>query len=136
MYQVKNCSKFKRQQNGTQKNIRETPFDRALAKVQKYLRDNALIAVPFDKSVGFCVMKRCTYKEKLEKVLDCEQFRKLEKSFDNILMKNEKKTKQRTFGYEGKRKIPVKVYEALRSTGAQPAMLYGLAKVDKKETTQ
>ena len=33
-----------------------------------------------------------------------------------------------------KGKIPVKVYEALRSTGAQPARLYGLAKVHKKET--
>ena len=31
------------------KNIRETPLDRALAKVQKYLGDKALIAVPFDK---------------------------------------------------------------------------------------
>ena len=41
MYQVKNCSILKRQQNGTQKNIRETALDRALAKVQKYLRDNA-----------------------------------------------------------------------------------------------
>ena len=69
------------------KNIRETPSDKALAKVQKYLRDNALIAVPFDKGVGFCVMKKSTYAEKLEKVLDCEQFRKLEK---NCVMKNEK----------------------------------------------
>ena len=33
-----------------------------------------------------------------------------------------------------KGKIPVKVYEALSSTGAQPARLYGLAKVHKKET--
>ena len=72
------------------KNIRETPFDRALAKVQNYLRDNALIAVPFDKGVGFCVMKKSTYVEKLEKVLDCEQFRKLEKSCDNIVKRNEK----------------------------------------------
>ena len=33
-----------------------------------------------------------------------------------------------------KGKIPVKVYEALRSTGAQPAKLYGLTKVHKKVT--
>ena len=33
-----------------------------------------------------------------------------------------------------KGKTSVKVYEALRSTGAQPARLYGLAKVNKKET--
>ena len=49
------------------KNIRETPLDRALAKVQKYLLDNALISVLFDKAVGFCVMKKSTYAEKLEK---------------------------------------------------------------------
>ena len=30
------------------KNIRESLLDRTLAKVQKHLRDNALIAVPFD----------------------------------------------------------------------------------------
>ena len=57
--------------------------------MQIYLRDNALIAVPFDKGVGFCVMKESTYAETLEKVLDCEQLRQLEKSCDNILMKNE-----------------------------------------------
>ena len=45
-----------------------------------------------------------------------------------------KKNKQRTFGYEEKGKIPVKFYKALRSTGAQPARLYGLAQVHKKET--
>ena len=35
-----------------------------------------------------------------------------------------KKNKQRTFGYEKKGKLPVEVYKALRSTGAQPATLY------------
>ena len=85
MYQVKNCSKLKRQQNGTQK-IRETPLDRALAKKQKSLRDNALIAVPFDKGVGFCVTK----KEHVRRKVFCKQFRKLQKSCDNMVMKNEK----------------------------------------------
>ena len=116
------------------KNIRETPSDRALAKVQKYLRDNALIAVPFDKGVEFSIMKKNTCAEKLEKVLDCEQFRKLEKSCDNIEMKNEKKLNKELLDMRKKGKIPVKIYEALRSTGAQPAKLYGLAKVHKKET--
>ena len=49
------------------KNVRETPFDRALSKVQNYLHYNALIAVSFDKSVRFCVMKNSTYAEKLKK---------------------------------------------------------------------
>ena len=59
------------------KNIKGTPLDRTLSKVQKYFGDNALIAVPFDSGISFCVMKNSTYAEKLEKVLDCEQFRKL-----------------------------------------------------------
>ena len=87
------------------KNIRETPLDRALAKVQKYLRDNALFAVPFDKGVGFCVMKKSTYAEKLEKVRDCEQFRKLEKSCDNIVMKNEKQLNKELLDMRKKREV-------------------------------
>ena len=86
MYQVKKLIKIEAAAKWYSKNIRETPLDRALAKVQKYLRDSALIANPFDKGV----MKKSTYAEKLEKVVDCEQFRKLEKSCDNIVMKNEK----------------------------------------------
>ena len=84
------------------KNFRETPLDRTLAKVQKYLRDSALIAVPFDKGVGFYVMKKSTYAEKLEKVLDCEQFRKLEKSCD-IVMKNEKELSKELLDMRKKR---------------------------------
>ena len=59
--------------------------------MQTYLRDNTLIAVLFDKGVGFCVMKKSTYAEELEKAVDCEQVRKLEKSCDYIVMKNKKK---------------------------------------------
>ena len=73
------------------KNIRETPLGGALAKVQKCLHENALIAVPFDNGIVLCARKKSTYAEKLEKILVCEQFRKLEKSCYKIVMKNEKK---------------------------------------------
>ena len=56
MFQVKKCSKLKRQQMVLKK-IRETPSDRALAKVHKYLRDNALNAVLFDKGFVLCYEK-------------------------------------------------------------------------------
>ena len=49
-------------------------------------------------------------------------------------MKKEKELNKELLDMRKKGKIPVKVYEALRSTGAQPARLYGLAKVHKKET--
>ena len=70
----------------------------------------------------------------LKLVLDCEQFRKLEKSCDNIVIENKKKLNEELLDLRKKGKIPVKVYEALGSTGAQPARLYGLAKVHKKKT--
>ena len=54
MYQV-NCSKLKGQKNGTKKH-QEKPLDRGIAKLQKYLGDNTLIAVSFGKGVGFCVI--------------------------------------------------------------------------------
>ena len=102
--------------------------------MQKNLRDNHLIALPFDKGEGFCVMKKSTDAKKLEKVLDCKQFRKLEKSCNNIVMKNEKELNKELLDMRKKGKIAVRVYEASRSTGAQPTRLYGWAKVHKKET--
>ena len=45
------------------KNIRETSLDRALVKVQKYLRENSLLAVPFGKGVGFCVKKEHVHRK-------------------------------------------------------------------------
>ena len=50
-------------------------------------------------------------------------------------MKNEKKLNKELLDIRKKGKIPIRVYETLRSTGAQPARLYVLAKVHKKETT-
>ena len=45
-----------------------------------------------------------------------------------------KKLNKELLDMRKKERIPVKVHEVLRSTGAQPARLYGLAKVHKKET--
>ena len=48
-------------------------------------------------------------------------------------MTNEKELNKELLDMRKIRKMPVKVYKALGSTGAQPAGLYGLAKVHKKE---
>ena len=72
------------------KNIRETTLDRTFAEVQKYLRHNTLIAVAFDSGIGFCVIKKSSHAKKLEKTLDCKQFRKLSNGCDNFVMKMKK----------------------------------------------
>ena len=48
------------------KKVKQTPSDKSVEKARKYLKDNGLLAVPFDKEVGFCVMKKETYEKKLK----------------------------------------------------------------------
>ena len=72
--------------------------------------------------------------EKLEKAIDCEQFKNFEKSCD-IVVKFENELNKEFSDIRKKGEILVKAYEALSFTGAQPARFYGLAKVLKKETS-
>ena len=48
------------------KNVKQTPSDKGVEKSRKYLKDNGLLAVLFDKGVGFCEVKKETYEKKLK----------------------------------------------------------------------
>ena len=48
------------------KNLKQIPRDKAVEKTRKYLKDNELLAVTFDKGVGFCIMRKQTYESKLD----------------------------------------------------------------------
>ena len=48
------------------KNVKKTPSVKGAERVRNYLKDNGLLAVPFDKGVGFCVVKNETYEKKLK----------------------------------------------------------------------
>ena len=41
---------------------------------KKYLKDNNLLAVPFDKGIGICIMKKEVYESKLDAIIDLSQF--------------------------------------------------------------
>ena len=41
--------------------LKQTPSDKGVEKARKYLKSNGLVAVPYDKGVGFCVMRKDTY---------------------------------------------------------------------------
>ena len=51
------------------KNVRQTPGDKAVEKTRKYLKDNGLLVVPFDKGVVFCIGRKQMYESKLESLL-------------------------------------------------------------------
>ena len=42
------------------KNVKQTPSDSGVEKARKYLKDNGLLAVQFDKGVGFLSNKKET----------------------------------------------------------------------------
>ena len=64
------------------------------------MKDNGLLAVPFEKGVSFCVMKKETYEKKLKDLLQPEQFSEKKNLTDSVIRKIEKKHKQRTNRHE------------------------------------
>ena len=106
-----------------------------LGKIKRHLTEKGIRAVPYDKGLGFCLMKDATYIAKLEKILSDKQFVKVDHtgSKNPILTLEEKWNKELRALWEDN-KIDEELLKKLRSTGAQPARLYGLAKVHKNET--
>ena len=72
------------------KNIREKPLDRALAKMQKYMRDNALTAVLLMRVLVLVLGKLACTQKNWKKYEIANSKKKLEKSCDNIVAENEK----------------------------------------------
>ena len=115
-------------------NVKQTPSDKCVEKARKYLKDSGLLAVPIDKWVGFFVMKKETYENKHKDLLQAEQFSERQNLTDSKVMRIEKDIKKELLAMKNKDEISEALYTRLRSTGAQPARLYGLAKVHKQGT--
>ena len=103
----------------------------------KYLKEKKLLALPFDKGVGICIMKEQTYKSKMDTIIQLPQFEKyVDKRKDAIhpLLKEENRIQKALKDLCDKEKITKTMYDSLRPTGSQPPRLYGLAKVHKANT--
>ena len=99
-------------------------------KTAKRLKTKGVLAVPYDKGTGFCLMKSESYHQKLDKILDGPQFKKIEANADFII-KEETKFCRRLLDLKKGGFISKEFYETVRPVGSQPARLYGLAKVHK-----
>ena len=42
------------------KRVKQTPSDKGIEKARKYVESYGLVAVSYDKGVGFCVMRKDT----------------------------------------------------------------------------
>ncbi len=121
MKYIKACSKQKSPRN--------------LVMTKKYLMQNDLVAVPFDKGIGFCVMKQKLYQTKLDSILGLEQFKKEIKprsNSKNLILKEEDRINESLDSLLKNGKISKEIHWKLKSVGGQPPRLYGLAKVHKQ----
>ena len=108
-----------------------------LEVAKNYLKSNELVAVPFDKGCGFYIMKKSSYNRKLDNVLSADQFvaepSSKRKNAKDVIIKEEERINNCLLKLMKAGKISEDFYQKARSVGGQPARLYGLAKVHKKD---
>ena len=88
------------------KRVKQTLSDKGVEKARKYLKSNGLVAVPYDKGVGFCVMRKDTYESKSSDTLDSNQFSKSKGTSDAIVLKD---TSIRSCWLRGKKMKSVRI---------------------------
>ena len=107
---------------------------RNLVMTKRYLKENKLLAIPFDKGTGICIMKKDTYRNKLKDILNLEQFEKVipdRKNAKDAILKEEERINKTLADLRKNNKISESLFDKVKSTGGQPPRLYGLAKVHK-----
>ena len=117
---IKNCSKQK--------------ASRHVYMTKRYLKEKGLLAIPFDKGIGICIMTVECYKEKMFEIINLPQFTKVvpeRKNAKHPLLKEEEKIIELLKELKKEGHIGEKLFKKLRPTGSQPARLYGLAKIHK-----
>ena len=106
---IKACSEQK-----TPRNIKMT---------KRYLKDNKLLAVPFDKGVGMCVMRKETYEKKLMDILRLSQLQKWVKPRKNskdLIVKEEERINDELSQLLRDGAISEELRGELKSKGGQP----------------
>ena len=119
------------------KKCKKLNCSRHIRMTKKYLKDNDLLAVPFDKGIGICLMKKDKYHNKMCDIINLPQFEKVikvRKNQKHPLLKEEERIQKTLKNLLDENKIGKILYDRMRPTGSQPARLYGLAKVHKKHT--
>ena len=116
------------------KNCEKQKSPRNLMPTRRYLKEKQLLAVPFDKGIGICVMPTATYNEKIKKITDLPQFQKVEptrKNAKNPILKEEERIISFLKDMNSSGKLSDTLMKKLQPSGSQPPRLYGLAKIHK-----
>ena len=107
-------------------------YDRTGYAFKNFLRENGLVAVPFDKGCGMVVMQQTQYKQKMDVILSGPEFREIDKI--GRYKKAIPMAKEDVFNNTlGNFKLPGKLEESVRSCGGYASRMYGTAKVHKND---
>ena len=90
---------------------------------KKYLKDNKLIAIPFDKGIGICVLSIENYSTKLNDIIQLPQFEKVQlkrKNEKHTTLKEEERIVTALKKLKESNKISESIYSSLKPTGSQP----------------
>ena len=109
---------------------------RNIDMTKRYLKDNGLVAIPFDKGVGISVMEKDTYFKKLDAITSLPQFEKVtpkRKNEKHPVLKEEEDIVNVLKSLKANGEIDDVLFSKLKPRGSQPPRLYGLAKVHKPD---
>ena len=115
------------------KKCKRMKSSRNVDMTKKYLKDNTLLAVPFDKGI----MKKEVYESKLDAIIDLPQFEEVvstRKNAKHPVVKEEERVVATLQRLRDNESISNELFAKLKPLGSQPARLYGLAKVHKTAT--
>ena len=104
--------------------VKQTPSDKGVEKARKYLKSIKLVAVPYDKGVGFCIMMKDAYVNKLSETLDLNQFSEIKGTSDAIILKIDRDINKELLALRKKDEISDNLYTMMRSTdGSLPGFM-------------
>ena len=84
---------------------------------KKYLKENELVAVPFDKGIGICLMKKTLYQNKMDDIINLPQFEKITKTRKNQkhpILKEEERVQTKLKELLDQKNVGQTLYEMIR----------------------
>ena len=106
------------------KKCKKQKSTRKITMTKKYLKDNNLLAIPFDKGIWICVMKKEGYSKKLNTILQLPQFEKVtitRRNGLNPILKEEQRVVKILKDMKSRGEINSTLYKKLKPMGSQPS---------------
>ena len=76
--------------------------------------------MPFDKGVGFCIMRKQKFESKLESLLQFAQFVRKDITTDDVILKIEKELNKELLAMNKRDEISDQLYSKMSSTEGNP----------------